>query len=211
LKSQIQVGEGRAKESAATLYTVGHSNHPLEHFLALLKTHRIALIADVRSSPYCKYAAHFDAEPLKRALGTAGVEYLFLGKELGGRPAGAEFYDAEGYVLYERLAAAPLFQEGLARLRKELAARRVAVLCSEEDPAECHRRLLLARVLRARGVGVLHLRGDGRVQTEEELARALDAEKSRGQLLLFEVEEKPAWKSTRSVSPRSPPPSSSAP
>ncbi len=80
------------------VFTVGHSNHDEQAFLNLLRQHEIDVVADVRSQPYSKYASQFNAEQIKRALAAAGVEYVFLGKELGGRPDGDEFYDDEGHV-----------------------------------------------------------------------------------------------------------------
>lgn len=191
------------------IYTVGHSNHSLDTFLSLLKTYRIAVVADVRSQPSSQYTPHFNGGSLKAALPAAGIEYLFLGKELGGRPQGDQFYDDAGHVLYARVAAAPLFQRGLSVLVETAAQRRVALLCGEEDPAECHRRLLLGRVLAEQGLAVIHIRGDGKTQTEEELAREEKHKKDGGQLMLFEVEEEAQWRSTRSVSAGNRPGSSS--
>jgi uncharacterized protein (DUF488 family) len=96
---------------------------------------------------------------------------LFLGKELGGRPESSEFYDAEGFVLYSRIAESPLFLEGIERLITGITTYRVALMCGEENPANCHRRLLVGRVLAKRGVSVRHIRGDGTVQDEDELAQ----------------------------------------
>jgi len=192
-----------------TVFTIGHSNLALEAFLDLVCSHGIGLLVDVRSSPYCRYAVHFNRESLQAALGGPGIEYLYLGNVLGGRPAGDEFYDDDGYVLYDRLAASPAFEEGIDRLAFEAGQRRAAILCGEEDPTHCHRRLLIGRVLAERGVTVLHLRGDGGAQTEEELARAEEHARTGGQKTLFELEEPPGWKSTRSVSPGKAPPSSS--
>ena len=97
-----------------------------------------------------------------------------MGRELGGRPAGAEFYDQEGHVLYSRVAESSLFLEGLERLQEGLREFRLALLCSEENPAACHRRLLVGRVLAERGVAIDHIRGDGRLQSEAELIRAIE-------------------------------------
>src|SRR5688500_10712052 len=102
------------------LFTVGHSNHSQEVFLALLKKHRIGVLADVRSSPYSRYASQFNREQLAAAVTAAGVEYAFLGRELGGRPEADSFYDDDGHVLYDRLAQSPLFREGVARLEKDI-------------------------------------------------------------------------------------------
>jgi uncharacterized protein (DUF488 family) len=191
------------------LWTVGHSNHPLETFLNLLHQHAIEVLVDVRSSPYSSYCPHFNSEPIKTAVKAAGLQYLFLGDSVGGRAEGEQFYDADGRVLYDKLAATDAFRDGIERLIKGLRAYRIAILCGEEDPTNCHRRLLIGRVLGERGVQVMHIRGDGRVQSEAELAAEQQFQKTKGQLSLFETEDPRQWKSTQSVLPRSPPPSSS--
>jgi uncharacterized protein (DUF488 family) len=109
--------ENRAP-SGSRVFTIGHSNHAPEDFLSLLKEQGVQVIADVRSQPYSKYATQFDQGPLKLAVQEAGVRYLYLGRELGGRPDGDEFYDSDGHFLYDRVAATSLFQEGLSRLER---------------------------------------------------------------------------------------------
>jgi uncharacterized protein (DUF488 family) len=177
--------------------TVGHSNHAVEHFLGLLKAHAIQVVVDARSQPYSKYATQFDHDALKLALQDAGIRYLYLGRELGGRPEGEEFYDSEGHVLYDRVAVTTLFQEGLSRLERGIREYTVALLCAEENPAACHRRLLVGRVLLDHGFEVEHIRGDGRIQTEEEIAA--EANPDRDQLSLFQKAEAEPWKSIPSV------------
>ncbi len=169
----------------------------MERFLELLRLHAVQVVADVRSSPYSKYTTHFDREPLTEALRAAGFQYVYLGSELGGRPRGDAYYDAQGHVLYDKVVESRAFQEGAARLEKGLRDFTVAALCAEEDPAGCHRRLLVGRVLAERGVAVDHIRGDGRLQTEAEVTAAEDG----NQLSLFEEIEAP-WKSIPSVSPK---------
>jgi uncharacterized protein (DUF488 family) len=191
------------------LWTVGHSNHPPGTFLDLLRQHEIEVLVDVRSSPYSGYCPHFNIEQLKPAVKAAGMQYLYLGHQLGGRAEGAEFYDEEGYVLYDKVAVTSVFNEGIERLLNGLRDYRIAILCGEEDPAGCHRRLLIGRVLAKRGVMIMHLRGDGRAQSEAELAAEEDFQKSKGQLSLFETEDRSAWKSRQSILPRNPPPNSS--
>ena len=194
---------------AATIWTIGHSNHPLEAFLDLLARHRIDVLIDVRSSPYSRYASQFNRESIHPALQHRGIRYLYLGDLLGGRAEDPRFYDDQGRVLYGALAESPGFRQGIQRLLERLAQSRAAILCGEEDPTDCHRRLLIGRVLQDRGVRVIHLRGDGRAQTEAELAAEEKFRKTRGQLNLFETEEPGEWKSTQSVLPKRAPPSSS--
>ena len=117
-------------ESGPLVLTIGHSNHDLNHFLALVRDHQVEVIVDTRSQPYSKYSPHFDQAALRDALTEVGVKYVYMGRELGGRPSGTQFYDEEGHVLYVRVAESPLFVEGLKRLEKGLQTHRVALLCS---------------------------------------------------------------------------------
>jgi len=152
-----------------TIYTIGHSNQSLENFLKLLLANGIQVLVDVRSIPRSKYASQFDSPVLKPAIVKAGLKYLYFGQEIGGKPQNRAFYDTDGYVLYEIIAQSPAFLKTIDRLIEGVSKYRVAIMCSEEDPTECHRRLLIGRVLGNRGVEQLHLRADGRVQTETDL------------------------------------------
>jgi uncharacterized protein (DUF488 family) len=189
--------------SRPALYTVGHSNHSEQKFLDLLHQHGIEVLVDVRSQPFSRYNPQYNDSNLKRAVEAAGIRYLFLGEELGGRPGGEEFLDEAGHALYHRMAESPAFLAGIERLQRGIEEHRVAIMCSEEDPAVCHRHLLVTRVLCDRGVPVLHIRGDGRLETEEQIGRA------EKQGVLFAELEDESWKSLRSVSPKRQPPSSS--
>jgi uncharacterized protein (DUF488 family) len=191
----------------ATIQTIGHSNHTAEHFLQLLKSHRIEVVVDTRSQPYSNYATHFDQAPLKQSLTQNGLQYLYLGRELGGRPEGDQYYDSKGHVLYHRVAESELFVQGLSRVESGMQKFRIAILCAEENPAHCHRRLLITRVLIERGIHVGHIRGDGRLQSESDLARELDD--SADQIPLFAETKDDAWKSIPSVSRKKPQPNSS--
>lgn len=182
------------QRSERVVYTIGHSTHSMGSFLALLGGHQIEVLADVRSAPYSGYVPRFDKDRLRDAARAAGIGYLYLGAELGGRPDGEEFYHADGRVDYARVAASRAFRVGIARLETGIAEYRVALMCSEEDPAACHRRLLVARALERRGASVLHIRGDGSVQAE------VPNEPAMHQLALFGEQERPEWKSIRPVS-----------
>ncbi len=183
------------------VFTIGHSNHSAEKFAVLLEEHGIEVLVDTRSRPYSRHAPHFNARDIEACLSEAGVGYLFLGRELGGRPEGKEFYDTEGRVNYALVERSRPFLAGLQRLEKEIQLRKVALLCSEEDPTGCHRRLLIGRVLDERRVVVRHIRGDGSIQTE--------GEAGGGQPVLFPDAEVGPRKSIRSVSRKRRRPSSS--
>lgn len=156
---------------ALTIHTVGHSNHSLDKFLSLLRASSIAVLVDVRSHPSSRFNPQFNAGVLKESLSKADIKYLFFGKELGGRPKDESFYDDDGCVNYAKLAQSPLFIEGIKRLERGVRDHRIAIMCSEEDPARCHRRLLIAPALNARGITVMHIRGDGRIEAETETVR----------------------------------------
>jgi uncharacterized protein (DUF488 family) len=184
-----------------SIYTIGHSNHPLEAFLDLLRDSSIEVLIDTRSSPYSRFSPQFNREALKAAVCAEGIKYGFYGRELGGRPDDEDFYDEEGRVLYSSVAKSFLFNNGLERLTRGLQIHRTALLCSEENPSVCHRRLLVSRVLFDQGVAVFHIRGNGEIQSEADLRREEEREKSR-QPALFDDEEMPAWKSIQSVLPK---------
>ncbi|HEX6799697.1 MAG TPA: DUF488 domain-containing protein [Ktedonobacterales bacterium] len=193
------------------VYTIGHSNVALEALLALLARHEISLLADVRSAPYSRYVPHFNRPSLEVAARQAGIGYRFMGDTLGGRPQGDEYYDAERHVFYSRVARADWFQRGIAQLRELAGRERVVVLCGEEDPAGCHRRLLVGRVLAREGALLRHIRGDGHI--EEERAVAIDVPPPSlwddpSEAAAREREEQ-AWRSIRPVS-RTPAPSDSS-
>lgn len=182
------------------LFTIGHSNHELEVFLDLLRQHQIEVLADVRSQPFSRYTPHFNREVLQHEIQRAGLKYLFLGEELGGRPDGTEFYDLEGHVLYSRVAESQRFLDGLERLKSGIQKYRVAIMCSEEDPAVCHRFLLVTRVLDEQGIPIQHIRGDGKLQSEQYISRTKASQRNQG--LLFSEMEQDTWRSLQSVLPK---------
>ncbi len=153
----------------ASVFTIGHSNRDFSAFLGVLTAHGVEVVADVRSYPASRYAPQFNRKSLEAALEADHIGYAFMGAELGGRPKETELYDAGGRVLYGKLAQTPRFREGLERLEAGLLQSRVAIMCSEENPASCHRRLLVGRALQERGIETLHLRADGSVQTDGDL------------------------------------------
>ncbi|MBT9151519.1 MAG: hypothetical protein DDT40_01715 [candidate division WS2 bacterium] len=182
-----------------TVLTIGHSNHSIDTFLSILKANKVEVVVDVRSHPYSKYVSHFNSSVLKSVFESNRIKYIFLGKELGGQPEGSEFYDEEQHVLYNKVAESRLFNEGLLRLEKGINMFTVAVMCSEENPAYCHRRLLISRVLHDRGFNIIHVRGDGNQLPEQTLQ---DEESTCVQLSLFDVLEVNQWRSIQSVSQR---------
>lgn len=163
----------RDPSDVPSVLTIGHSRHSLERFLELLRAHDVEVVVDARSQPVSRFSPHFARRALERALADASIGYLYLGDALGGRPQARECYDADGKVDYDRIAEQAFYQRGIEQLLDGIARLRVCVLCAEEDPSHCHRRLLIARTLVERGVAVRHIRGSGALVTEDEL-RARD-------------------------------------
>jgi uncharacterized protein (DUF488 family) len=157
------------------IFTIGHSTHALPSFVALLRKHGITALADVRSAPYSRFNPQFNRETLAKALAANGIKYVFLGEELGARSRDPSCYD-HGRVQYQRLANTSIFKEGLDRVIRGATEFSIALMCAEKDPLECHRTLLVARALVERGIPVLHVLSDGRVEPHElTMQRLLDA------------------------------------
>jgi uncharacterized protein (DUF488 family) len=180
------------------IWTIGHSNHTFETFASLLESEGIEFVADVRSYPYSRIAPQFNRETFQRALGERGIRYLFLGEELGGRPEKDEHYDDEGHALYGPMSEEPQFSQAIDRLVGGAENHRLALVCSEGDPAECHRRLLVGKVLADRGLQLHHIRRDGSVIVEDRVT----LDRADDQRSLFEEGAEAAWRSTQSVSHR---------
>jgi len=147
-----------------SVLTIGHSNHPVKAFVALLRQHGVTALADVRSAPYSRFAPQFNREALERSLKAHSIKYVFLGRELGARPDDRSCYE-NGRVQYARLARTDLFHSGLERVVRGANHYRIALMCAEKEPLECHRALLVARALDEVGVSVEHILPDGRLES----------------------------------------------
>ena len=194
----------------SSFFTLGHSNHDFGAWLRLVRQHEIEVVVDIRSSPYSNYVPQFDKELIQRSLEKAGIRYLYLGAELGGRPANSAYYDASGHVVYGRLCEDARFKAAIARLESGMERFRVALLCGEEDPAHCHRRLLVGRVLVERGHTMLPIRGDGRLESDEVVSAEAGKPLIGVQPALFAELDEDQWRSTASVLPKRVQESSSA-
>ena len=170
--------------SLATIFTIGHSTLPLEQFLGLLKSAGITAVADVRSSPYSRFTPQFNRESLQASLRDAGIAYAFLGGELGGRPKQRSFY-CEGVADYEKMATATEFEDGLQRVLTGVQRHRIALMCSEQDPLDCHRCLLVGRQLARRGLTVEHILPDGQLRQHQQIEGDLLAQANLNEQDLF--------------------------
>ncbi|PBC19715.1 MULTISPECIES: DUF488 domain-containing protein [unclassified Mesorhizobium] len=159
-------------KAAGEIFTIGHSNLSYEAFLSLLRQAGVTAIADVRTSPFSRRSPQFSQPQLKSELPLDGVAYSFLGKELGGRPAGKQFY-CEGVANYERMAQSSDFKRGIQRVLEGAQKYRIALMCSEHDPLDCHRCLLVGRALSERDLAVRHILSNGKIVDQRDIEEKL--------------------------------------
>jgi uncharacterized protein (DUF488 family) len=156
------------------IFTIGHSTHSLAAFVALLQAHGVSMLGDVRSAPFSRFNPQFNKTDLETGLKRHGIGYMFLGRELGARSNDPSCYE-NGRVRYERLARTDAFRQGIERVMCALQEHRLALMCAEKEPLDCHRTLLVARALEAEGLSIAHILGDGRLETHgDAMERLLD-------------------------------------
>jgi hypothetical protein len=158
-------GSDESDISACRLFSIGHSNHDWPRFVELLRAAGVTAVADVRSQPYSRWLPQYNRNELAQGLQVQDIVYGFLGNLLGGRPQREDVYTLDGQVDYERVRATAAFRRGLDQLVEALDQHKVAMLCAEEDPLDCHRGLMIAPALVEGGILPVHLRGDGAVET----------------------------------------------
>jgi uncharacterized protein (DUF488 family) len=150
------------------LFTIGHSNHDLGDFLAILVQHGAKTLCDVRSRPGSFRFPQFNREPLEAAAKLAKIEYNFLGESLGGRPEDPRAYLSDGQVDYFARRKSSDFSTGVDRLLELLRTENVALMCAEEDPLQCHRFLMICPALVERGVAPTHIRRNGILESQRD-------------------------------------------
>ena len=164
-----------AAHAPVTIYTIGHSRHARDEFVELLRKHSIQVLVDVRSHPQSRRVPHFNQKHLETAIPKAGIDYKYFGNELGGLPEGPAYWksnprkrrtDPPRVVDYTKVAQQNWFQDAVTKLIEVASEHRTAIMCSEENPANCHRSLLVGDALAKNGVKVLHIRKDGTLETQ---------------------------------------------
>jgi uncharacterized protein (DUF488 family) len=171
-----------------TVFTVGHSTHSSSVFLSLLQKHGITAVADVRSMPVSRFTPQFNRYAVERSLSDVDIKYVFLGKELGARTEDLTCY-VDGRVRYDLLARTSNFASGIKRLRNGSQSERIAVMCTEQEPLDCHRCVLVARVLEEYEIPVEHIHGDGHAEDHASAMRRLMANFGLDQEDLFRTSD----------------------
>lgn len=166
----------RKADMTKTLFTIGYSGRSIDDFIALLAQYKITALCDVRSLPYSRYNIQFNREPLKMALKSHNIEYVFLGEELGARPKDPSCY-VDGKAVYQKIASSILFKTGLERI--EIGVQKnyiLTLMCAEKDPMTCHRAILICRNLRERQIDIRHIIDQETTETQADLEKRLIAQ-----------------------------------
>lgn len=172
------------------IYSVGHSTHTVQDFIKLLKSRGITAIADVRSAPYSRFQPQFNREVLTKSLKESGIEYVFVGDSIGGRSSNEDDYE-NGRVVYGRLKKSDNFESGLERVVLGSEKYQLALMCSEKEPIECHRTLLVGQTLFERGISITHIHGDGTLEKHEDAIQRL--------LKIFKLDEPDLFRSDEEI------------
>lgn len=177
------------KNKKYLIFTIGHSNHSLEEFVALLQQHEITALVDVRSSPFSRFSPQFNKINLEQEMRKHHIKYVFLGRELGARPEDSSCYGENGKVQFGRLKDSALFQEGIERVMRGAQQHIIALMCSEKDPLQCHRFLLVSRALIKHNVDVSHILATGNLEPHEKTIARLPDPAGAEQDDLFDSKE----------------------
>lgn len=171
------------------IYTIGHSQHDLEHFLKMLRTNEIDYVLDVRSTPYSKFAQNYDRENIQNFLVRNNINYKYMGKYFGARQENMDLYTQDGYLDFEKVAVSGHFQSAVENVMKGMETNRIALMCLEKKPIDCHRAILVAKAFYSKGCTVNHILEDCSIQTHPELnEELLDMYfPDRNQISLFDI------------------------
>jgi uncharacterized protein (DUF488 family) len=148
------------------LYSIGHGARKIEDLLFLLKKYKIKYLADVRSVPFSRFHPQFNKVSLDKCLGENGIRYVFMGDTLGGRPDDQDCYK-DGKINYEIVKTKDFFLEGIERLKTAyIKGIPMAIMCSERDPAQCHRYRLIGDTLADEGIILKHINEKGNIKDQ---------------------------------------------
>ncbi len=156
------------------VYTIGHSSYKQDYLFILLNKHDINCVVDVRSMPFSKYAPQYNRDEIKRFLHSKGIQYIFMGKELGARREDNTLYESDGILSFEKTSKTMSFISGIERIKAGIEkGYRIAIMCTEKDPMDCHRNILVARQLYKQKYDVLNILENGYTESQDHLEKRL--------------------------------------
>jgi len=155
-------------------FTIGHGNYPIDRFITFLQNTDINFIIDVRSSPYSRFNPQFNRENLEKSLVMHDIDYRYMGDKIGGRQSDPNLLFMDGTVNYRKVQETEKFQEGINEVLSIISSgKKIALMCAEKEPERCHRFAMISPVLQSRGISVIHIRPDMKLQSNEDLERDL--------------------------------------
>ncbi|MEN6442912.1 MAG: DUF488 domain-containing protein [Methanoregula sp.] len=155
-------------------YTIGYGNYPFDRFITFLQDLSIDAIIDVRSSPYSRFNPHFNRENLEKSLNRSDIGYRYMGDKIGGRYTDPGLLFPDGIVNYRKVQNTEKFQEGINEVLSIISSgKKIALMCAEKEPERCHRFALISPVLQLKGISVIHICPDMKLQANEDLEREL--------------------------------------
>lgn len=156
------------------IYTIGHSNYPVERLIDMLKYYNIDTVVDIRGTPYSKYNVQYNKETIAHTLKEEGFIYIYMAKELAAKRQNKISYNKEGYSDFEKVVKEPDFLNGINRLRNGLEkGYKIALLGAMQDPIRCHRSILVGRALREQGFNVKHILDDYTIASQNHIEKSL--------------------------------------
>jgi uncharacterized protein (DUF488 family) len=169
--------------SQVPIYTIGYGAREMDNFIAVLKSHQIDFLIDIRSKPYSRYKPDFSKQALERKLQAQGIRYVFMGDALGGQPDDPDCYDDDGKVDYDKIRGKLFYEKGIGRLRQAWQNQvSVVLMCSEGKPEMCHRSKLIGNTLVDEGINLAHIDENNQLISQEDVVLRLN----KGQLSLFD-------------------------
>ena len=159
----------------------------------------IQFLIDVRSSPFSKWAPHFNRGVIEHIFENSNIRYLYWGDSIGGRPVNDDCYDEKGFFDYKKMAEVPEFKKGLQRLIDANAGGyKVAIMCSESDPSQCHRSKLIGReLLSEHSIEMNHIIAPNKIKSEEDIITELTNGGWDPHSLFFDNDKIPYFKSRK--------------
>lgn len=156
------------------IYTIGHTNHSIEQFVALLRNYKINCVIDVRSTPFSKYTPQFNENNLKAELNRRGIYYINMGNEFGARRKNKELYTVDGYLDFEKTRKDVEFLNGIERIKQGCnKGFTITLMCTEKDPFDCHRTIMVSKGLKDKGFKVNHILPNMVIETQESIEERL--------------------------------------
>jgi uncharacterized protein (DUF488 family) len=169
--------------SQLPIYTIGYGAREMDAFIAVLKSHQIDFLIDVRSKPYSRYKPDFSKQALERHLQAQGIRYVFMGDSLGGQPDDPDCYKEDGKVDYDKIRGKAFYEKGIGRLHQAWQHQlSVVLMCSEGKPEMCHRSKLIGQTLVDEGISVAHIDERDQLISQEDVLLRLN----KGQPSLFD-------------------------